>query len=590
MVQPQLLALEFTGASEVIGLMSVEFLRDAGGGSQIQPVLRGPDRDPRRAVALTPGTKLEVDVPLPEGTGPGFENFDLIASFLAASEGRARLVLGDAQAAQWLSVNDSGWRAVRVPVVRGAGTLRCTIECDAEGSEVLLSELRLVSRSDRAPTVLLVTSDTHRGDHLGRFGSGGLVRTPILDAVADRGLFFTNCFASTNVTNPSHIALMTGMHVRDTRIANNVTALTSDATTLAEVFRENGYRTFGATSVMHLTRVQSGLGQGFDRYNAPLTGKRDGRIAIERLLDWLPDADQHPTFIWLHVYDAHAPYDPPENLLAQHWSRDRDPKDQTKSIGAPDEVLGPWITGAGYRDPEYITARYRAAVDYVDINLGTLLALPRMKHALLAFTSDHGESLGRDGVFWEHSHLNVATMHVPMLLAYPGCAPREVSAPVEQINIGKTLLELSDIKSSFPGTSLLAALDPDSPREPRFGLASHGWSAAIESGGWLLTLQLVKYPRPMGTYDWEQGEVQLFDLNRDPEGLDNLVERHRRAALIRWLEEASPEGLGQSVEISSAARASLEALGYGGGTEGAATGSWWRVPANLPWVQRFDAR
>ncbi len=593
---PKLLALELQGSAEVIGVMAVEFVRSSGGEQRIETVLRGPEFDQRRAIALTPGSQLLVDIEAPRGEGPGFEAFDVIASVSATERGRVRIGLGDIGSATWHDVDADGWHSVRLPVQPRGGSVVCAVETAADGGEVLLSELRLVSRSAAAPTVVLVTSDTHRGDHLGRFGSGGLVRTPILDAVADKGLFFTNCFSSTNVTNPSHIALMTGVHVRDTRIANNATALSSRATTLAEVFRANGYRTFGATSVMHLTRVQSGLGQGFDRYDAPFNGKRDGRVAIQRLLEWLPDAEGHPTFIWLHVYDAHAPYDPPQALLDRYWPAGRDAKDPQKSLGGPDQVIAAWIKDPGYRDPDYINARYRAAVDYVDVGVGDLLALPRMRNAVLAFTADHGESLGRDNVFWEHSHLNIATMHIPMLLSWPGCKPAVVAAPVEQIDIGRTLLDLAGIDAEFPGQDLLGALDPNAVSEPRFGLAAHGWSAAIESSGWMLTIQLMKYPVPMGAYDWEQGEVQLFDLRNDPEGLDNVVEREferakkMRAALIKWLEEADPHGLGQAVELSSAARASLDALGYGGGTEGAATGSWWKVPANLPWVKRFDAR
>lgn len=597
-VSPELLLLELGGSAEVIGVMRIYMERPRGGGDVVDPILRGPLTDRRRAIALAPGSRLAADIALPEGEGPGYEAFDVIATVLCETQGERQDVTlttaigGQVVETSKLSADDARWRSVRVHVPPGARTCRFAVETDAAGSEVLLSEVRLVSRSERAPTVLLVTSDTHRGDHLGTIGNG-VVWTPVLDALAGRGVQFTNCFSSTNITNPSHIALMTGTHVRDTRIANNTTALGLSATTLAEVFREHGYRTFAATSVMHLTRTQSGLGQGFDRYNAPDDGKRDGRAAIAQLLEWLPDAEDHATFVWLHVYDAHAPYDPPEELVARHYASDRDPRDPAKSLGAPDEVIGPWIHQRGYRDPEYLDARYRAAVDYVDLSLTDLLGLPRMKDAVLAFTADHGESLGRDRVFWEHSHLNIATLHIPLILAWPGCTPQQVGAPVEQIDVGRTLLELSGITAEFPGESLLGALDPNRPRKPRYGLGGHGWNASIESDGWLLTLQIERYPRAMGTHEWEPGEVELFDLRNDPEGLTSVLEaefsraKKLRAALIRWLEQAPSTGLGQSIVLSPEARASLEALGYGGGTEGVATGSWWKVPPHLPWVKRF---
>ncbi|MEZ6015240.1 MAG: sulfatase [Planctomycetota bacterium] len=601
---PEMMVLEFLGSAPVVGSNGITFERLRGGGTNLAAALIGPDVDRRHGTELKPGCTIIDPVGIRGDEGPAESELQLVASGRsAAGAGKGKLELalrtkdGVEVASTTVSCDNERWTQGVLAFPRQKEPLTVVIRAADQGPNLLVSDVQVVTKSRNPPTIVLITSDTHRGDHLGRFGSGGLVRTPILDKMADKGVFFTNCFSSTNVTNPSHIALMTGTHLRDTRIANNVTAVSESATTLAEILQAAGYRTFAATSVMHLTRELSGLGQGFDRFDSPRFGKRDGKYAIAQLLDWMKEAEGQPVFAWLHVYDAHAPYDPPDELIQAHYPSSKDPRDPNKRIDGPEAAIGPWIKERGYTDPEYVTARYRAAIDYVDVGMKRFLSLGRMQNAIFAFTSDHGESLdGVDNVFWEHGRLNVATMHVPLILSWPGATPMTTSAPVQQIDVGKTLLDLAGVEAPFPGVSLRGALGESPPNEPRFGIAGHGWSAAIELNGWFLTLQIKPYPRPVAKRDWDAGEVELFNLRVDPEGLDNLVDaefpraKKMRAALITWLEQADPKGLGVSVEVSEEAQASLNELGYGGGTEGAAVGTWWTAPANAPWVERFERR
>ncbi|MEC8512088.1 MAG: sulfatase [Planctomycetota bacterium] len=486
-----------------------------------------------------------------------------------------------------------GWREVslEVPEASGAGEL---VVRNVGGSGVWIAEDRIDRRVAAAPTYLLITSDTHRGDHIGRYDAEERVLTPNLDRLADRGIVFTNCYAPTNVTNPSHMALMTGLPLRDTRIANNATALSMSANTLAENFQRAGFRTFAATSVRHLKPSQSGLHQGFDRYDAPLEGMRNGQVAVDRLLEWIPDAEGTPLFVWLHVYDAHAPYSPPANLVKSHYPSSKDPRAEDQDLGIDPKVLAPWITKRKITDPEYIDALYAAGVDYVDQIVGELLEVPRIDTGVVAFTADHGESLGVEGIWWAHSRLNYDTIHIPMMLSAAGLEPARTDAPVEQIDVGRTLLDIAGVDTEFPGRDLRWAVDEPEAAQPRFSLGAHGWSAAVEVDGWMLTLQIKEYPRPFSERTWVHGETELFNLREDPTAATNVLDenferaRAMREALTDWLSDPQGPGLAVDTELSPEALASLEALGYGGGTTGGAVGAWWAPRPGSDWNERFE--
>lgn len=491
------------------------------------------------------------------------------------------------------------WREVSLDVPEASGAGEFVVRNIGEGG-VWIAEDRIdrIDRIDRrvaaAATYLLITSDTHRGDHIGRYDSEQRVLTPNLDRLADRGIVFTNCYAPTNVTNPSHMALMTGLPLRDTRIANNATALSLSANTLAENFQRAGFRTFAATSVRHLKPSQSGLDQGFDRYDAPVEGMRNGQVAVDRLLEWIPDAEGSPLFVWLHVYDAHAPYSPPEELVNQHYPSSKDPRAENQDLGIDPKVLAPWIAKRRITDPEYVDALYAAGVDYVDQIVGDLLEVERIDTGVVAFTADHGESLGVEGIWWAHSRLNYDTVHIPMLLSGTGLEPARTDAPVEQIDVGRTLLDIAGIDAEFPGRDLRWAVNEPEATQPRFTLGAHGWSAAVEVDGWMLTLQIKEYPRPFSERTWVHGETELFNLREDPTAATNVLgenfERGKamREALTDWLSAPEGPGLAVDTDLSPEAMASLEALGYGGGTTGGAVGAWWTPRPGSEWNARFE--
>jgi len=483
------------------------------------------------------------------------------------------------------------WRVGTVDLVPFAGrALTARFEVVGGGDHEAFCALgppQLATRSLRAPTVLLITSDTHRADHVRASGLGVEVETPALDALAARGVFFESCFTATNVTNPSHVALMTGTHPRDTRIIDNSTLLVRAAPTLAEHFRANGFLTFACVSANHLEPRHSGLGQGFDRVSAPHEAQRDGGETIADLVAWLPEAEGLPLFVWLHVFDAHTPYSPPGQYDRMYYPEGRDPFDPELD-GALHESLAPtWLPGL--KDPEFPAAQYRGEVSYLDTLLGRLFELERFRDASILFTADHGESFGQHGVYWDHAGLYPDSVHVPLILAWPG-APQgtRIDAPVEQIHAGRTLLDLAGLaRVEFPGRNLLWPLTEDGgDEEPtRYGLASHGFEASLNRGRWLLILHLKghRYGPVESELYHPPHKTELYDLEQDPGCLVNLARERReltvelRAELVEWLLDARDLGWSRRAIGDAEARDKLTALGY---TADAAP-----VEGDYPWIE-----
>ena len=203
----------------------------------------------------------------------------------------------------------------------------CKLELDgSHGAACAISVPHVVPHQD-ARTVLLITSDTHRADYLG-LTSGSGVRTPFLDSLATGGTYFEDCWTSTNVTNPSHITLMTGLALRDTRVVDNETALSSQAVTLAERFSDAGFATLASVSAGHMRPAQSGLAQGFDRFSAPAEAQRDSVETLALLRGWLDEVPGRDIFVWFHAFDVHGPYKPPEEYIAMYYPESRDEADR----------------------------------------------------------------------------------------------------------------------------------------------------------------------------------------------------------------------------------------------------------------------
>ncbi|MEN8165553.1 MAG: sulfatase, partial [Acidobacteriota bacterium] len=225
-------------------------------------------------------------------------------------------------------------------------------------------------------SVVMVTLDTTRADRLGCYGStAGL--TPFLDSLAERGIVFENAQAVAPITLPSHASMMTGLNPVKHEVRNNgMFVLGEDIETLAEVFSENGYAT-GAFISAQVLVGRYGLDQGFDVYDDDLSQARKagqtvvpsrrGNVTLESAKRWLETIpEDKPVFMWLHLYDPHAPYDPPGNFRA------RFPQD-------------PYAGEIAFTDA--------LVADLVN----TLDQSGRLDDTVFTVLADHGEALGEHG-------------------------------------------------------------------------------------------------------------------------------------------------------------------------------------------------
>ena len=470
-----------------------------------------------------------------------------------------------------------GWRDVAVDVEGEAGE-RVTFAVELASDRPALAAIAEAAVFEpllAPPTVVLITSDTHRGDHV-EFATDSVgARTPTLAALAARGLAFTDAFASSNITVPSHVALMTGRTPKETGVLDNATELAERANTLAEHFAAAGWATFAATSTSLLDPLNAGLGQGFERFSSPGSDDPKARQRSRRLADetlatlesWWPAAEGRPLFVWLHVFDAHSPYGAPEDLLEPYWSAGRDPADPTLPEPVPEHVPE-WA--AGVRDLDYLRARYKAGASWVDRGLARVLTRERVRRGWVVVTSDHGENLGEHDIWWTHKDVYRQTLHVPLVLAGPGVpSGRSSPTPVRMIDVGRTLLDLCGFSDAeYPGRDLIAIADGRAgAARPRFAVSGRTRSASITWEGFLLVKKLVDHRLGRRGRFVEAGQVELFDLGTDPRGIVDVAAEHpeRVAELDAWLERwlAEPSaGLAGETKHDAETRRALAELGY----------------------------
>lgn len=415
----------------------------------------------------------------------------------------------------------------------------------------LVAVLALAScGGERAPLagepagVLLVTLDTTRADRLGAYGAPG-ARTPVFDRLAAEGVLFEQALAPAPITLPSHASLLTGVYpvahgVRD----NGVFALSPRAILLSEVLRRHGWRT-GAFVASDVLGARFGLDQGFEVYRAPLLPAPNEPTRTERPADevvddaiaWLSElAPGERFFAWVHLYDAHAPYVPPE----------------------------PWRSRL--EDP------YDGEIAFADSELGRLLDFlretGRADGLLVAVTADHGESLGEHGERYHGNFLYQGAMRVPLVVSGDAVSRRggtRIPRPVSNVDLVPTLLELAGCaRAEMPDVRVPSLLGRDDPErsvllEAYLPYYTHRWRAARgqvwRGHKWIDA-------RPPELYDLENDARETRDLAGERPDLA----RAARERFHRELDAHPPLGWVSGREVDDGERARLEALGYAVGS------------------------
>jgi len=423
---------------------------------------------------------------------------------------------------------------------------------------------------------LLLTLDTTRADALSALGGVDGV-TPHLDALAARSAVFETAWSESNMTNPSHLSIMTGLPTREHGVSSNFVAMPDDLDTLATALGREGYRTAAFVSARPLAAAFGWA--GFDTL-PEVVGELDARVVTDRAVAWLAEPGSEPFFAWVHYWNPHTMYEPPDELFERFYQGDPAAGPGPPLASAPffrraqDFGIGPrlarWL--GEVRDPAWARAKYTAEVHYTDREVGRLLAAleqaGQAANTLIVVVGDHGESLGEHGIYYAHVGVYEETLRVPLILHVPGFAGQRATVPAWTLDIAPTLGELLGVslRHEARGLSLASALrgEPNAAlRDRRQFVHHHGGdrAIAIREGRWKLIWPVTSNDRVL------RAEPELFDLERDPQEQTDLAAQHPevvarlRAAISPWLAEARGQG-DPSRSVSPEIRQQLEAMGY----------------------------
>jgi len=427
------------------------------------------------------------------------------------------------------------------------------------------------------PNVVLISIDTLRADALGAYGG---VPTQTLDRLAREGVLFEAAFAPTPATAPSHATLFTGQDPLRHGLLRNGEPLPDSATTLAEAFRSAGYHTAAFVS-SYVLDARFGWSQGFEHYDAELPAEsatlkappypgafwagqhfagfdRRATATTKAARTWLESAPE-PFFLFVHYFDPHAPYVPPEPYVE-------------RIAGRRFPLEGRAVAGMAPQQLEQLIRRYHGEVLYTDDSLGALLdgitERRSRRSTLTVVVADHGEGLGQHGWLEHALYLYDEQIHVPLILHWPGHLPagRRVRTQVGLVDVAPTLAELVGLPplASIDGRSLAAAARGGAEPDPRplFGqryLVSEatGWDHGVKSSVRTPRWKYIRAP---------EASDELYDLAADAGERRNLLaEQPEVAAGLRRLLEthvAMLPGAAPAPPISEETRRALRALGY----------------------------
>jgi arylsulfatase A-like enzyme/Tfp pilus assembly protein PilF len=388
--------------------------------------------------------------------------------------------------------------------------------------------------------VLIITLDTTRADRIGCYGYGK-ARTPNLDRLAQEGVKFENAYCQVPLTLPSHCSIFTGTYPLFHGVRNNGSYKLSDKIeTLAEVLRSRGWKTSAFVASFSLDS-RFGLDQGFEVYDDEMGEERIKTFLSERravevyeaFRRWYRGKGEGKWFCWVHFYDPHLPYDPPEP-----WRRE-------------------------------IEDRYDGEIAYMDEYVGKVLeeVEGERDRTLIVIVGDHGESLGEHGERDHGIFLYEVSMRVPLIMVAPKKFPEKkvIRSNVRLIDIAPTILDFLKIEKSekMQGESLLPYISGKKKKDLPFYMEtvypreSFNWSElkGVVDGEW----KYIFAPKE-----------ELYNIKKDPHENNNLFEREKERAenmkiLMESMEKKYSSGISGKRTLTREDEERLRSLGYIGG-------------------------
>jgi arylsulfatase A-like enzyme len=414
-------------------------------------------------------------------------------------------------------------------------------------------EARAADKATRPTSVLLITVDTLRADHLSCYGYHRKT-SPTFDQVAKEGALFTTAIAQRGVTWPSVTSIMTSLYPQTHGVRHNGHKLKPSFVTIAEVLHDQGFKT-GA----FLTSMGTASNRGFvEKVQRPKNDTKVTRLAI----DFLQRKKSETFFMWVHYFAPHKQYSPPKPFRSM-FDTGYDGSINGSNVKQLDQIM---LNKVELSDADlgHIIALYDGEVAAVDSSINKLLAeldrLGRRDDTLVVLTSDHGEELFQHNQYFHHQlSIYESVLRIPLILRLPGVIPAGVmvESVVESIDIAPTILELlsMQIPDAFEGKSLarlvkgVAGTDSgDAPESVAYSeivdkissIRTSKWHYIYNPSGFVTTgmpYVKVKDERRNG---YRIEEEELYDLVSDPGEQSNVVRDNRavadrlRADLLEW--------------------------------------------------------
>jgi choline-sulfatase len=384
------------------------------------------------------------------------------------------------------------------------------------------------------PSILLVTLDTTRADAIGPEAVG--VQTPAFNAIAARGRRFRQAYTPIPETLPAHSSMMTGLYPAGHGIHENGRHLSERFPVLAERLQQAGYRTAAFVSSFILSR-RFGLARGFASYDDELASgqvERTSKDTTDRALAYLAQvqtptltptsaqsAQTQPLFLWVHYFDPHTPYAPPEPFRTQ-----------------------------------YAKAPYLGEVAAMDQQLARVLAaFERQSAAPIAviIVADHGEGLGDHGEMQHGNLLYQSTMHVPLVMMGPGVSAGVNDTPVSTRRIFNTVLDWAGIDPA--STDSLRGADPQAEivrGEAMKPFLSYGWQPQV--------MAVAERQKVIST-----SRLEVYDVIADPHEAHEVAATTVPRGVLKILNDypvPSPGAAPAPDALNDEARRNLATLGY----------------------------
>lgn len=386
--------------------------------------------------------------------------------------------------------------------------------------------------------IVLISLDTLRADHVGCYGYGRDT-TPNIDRLCAKSFVFMDAASPMPTTDPTHASMLTGLYPYSHGVLDNKMKIRENATRIAEILREAGYRTLGVVSNYHMGRG-NGMEKGFERYldDFPEHWISAGET-VDRVINLMNSETNRPFFLFVHVWDPHVPWQAPvehDLFKPAECRKNMSSYDDSQTHPHPMRYARRTMPQS---DIDRIVSLYDAEIHYADSHVGRLLkwleSMRLMNDTIVIITSDHGEMLQEKirshGYGFDHGHyLHDGNLRVPLILYHPkrGEGRINVSVQASPQDIAPTitrLLNLSDGRHGFHGEALLTPNGPGGTKElfvqrkPFYpGDSPDLEEYALRTGEWKYMIDL-------------QGENQLYNLSADPGEKNNLVKQYPEVAV-----------------------------------------------------------